>query len=95
MTLVLAALAVFWAWEFLLVLSPVRVPPFLQPPLVAGLGYLATLLSATVLFPAAIAGAVAILHALTRAETPTPVAFQMPRRTGRRSEVGGRIPPLP
>lgn len=91
-----AALAVFAVWEYLMVLSPWRVPPVLQPLLVVGLGYLALLLDHDWLLPVAIAGAVAVLHRLVVSDpAPAATAIQLPRRSGRRTEVGSRIPDLP
>jgi hypothetical protein len=93
--LVLGALAVFAVWEYLLDISPWWVPPVLQPLLVGGLGYLAAILPASIVLPVAIAGAVLILHTAARREPrQETTAIQLPR-SGRRTEIGSRIPGLP
>lgn len=62
--LVLISLAAFWAWEYLLTLSPWTLPAWLQPPLVIGLAVGACYLPGRVLLVVAVGGSVALLHQL-------------------------------
>lgn len=86
----LLAFAVLWAWEFVLVISPVRIPAFLQPILVAGIAYGGQYVPRAILLAAAVAGMVALLHLVVRklADDDGPALTQV---IGRRS----RIPDLP
>jgi hypothetical protein len=94
-TLVLAGLAVFWVWEYLLVLLPWEIHPAGQPLVVLGLGVLASITPDKVLLPAAIAGVVGLLHVLVRAGSGVLTkAVQFPTRQPRRSDVGSRVPGL-
>lgn len=80
-SLIVTALAVWWAWEYLLVLSPVAVPAWMQPALVAGCAAGAVHLPLALLTAAAAAGLVALLHRISAApDTPRLVVR---RRTGR------------
>lgn len=100
MSLIVIALAVLWAWEFILVLTPRQIPAPLQPVIVAAMAYGATYLPEKVLAAGAVAGAVAILHvglrALSTTELP-PVQVQqlIKRASGRSNGVGSRVPDLP
>lgn len=92
----LVSLGVFAVWEYLRMVLPFSIPALLQPLVVIGLAVGATHLDREWVFPLAVAGAVAILHRFVLADsTPTATALQLPRRSGRRSEVGSRVPPLP
>lgn len=83
------SLAVLWAWEFVLILSPVSIPAILQPPMVAGIAYGALSIPDEILLAGAVAGAVALLHLVVRRLADDgPVLSQV---IGRRS----RIPDLP
>lgn len=89
-TLLIAALAVFWAWETLLVVLPWTIPPWLQPFVV---------LAGAVLFcwpdwrvAGATAGAVGLLHVAVRGVIEPPVPAQAVRV---RPGVGQRVPNLP
>lgn len=83
--LLITALAILWAWEYLLILTPVRIPAWLQPALVAGCAIEAHRVPGWILTACAVAGAVALLH---RVLTPTEVARVIPRRRS------GRVPPV-
>lgn len=83
MTLVVTALAVLWAWEYLLILSPVTVPTWMQPALVAGCAIGATHVPLWLLTAAAVGGLVALLH---RIVAPAASA-QVVRRTRRLPRV--------
>lgn len=80
--LVLTSLGVFWAWEYLLTLSPVTIPAWLQPLLVAAAAAGAWYLPERVLLVAAVAGAVALLHQLLTA-THAAQAVRQVRRVPR------------
>lgn len=83
MHLLITALAVLWAWEYLLILCPVRIPAWLQPALVAGCAIGATHVPGWVINAAAVAALVALGHKLLSSTSDVVV-----HRTGR------RIPPL-
>lgn len=90
LALLVAALAVFWAWETLLVLSPWTIPSWLQPFVV---------LVAALVFcwpdwrvAGAAAGAVGLLHVAVRGVIEPPVPAQAVRV---RPGVGSRVPDLP
>lgn len=87
--LVIASLAVFWAWEAVLVVVPWTIPPWLQPLLV---------LAGAVAFcwpdwrvAMAAAGAVGLLHVAVRGAVSAPQAQAIRLRSG----VGSRVPDLP
>jgi len=89
LALIIASLAVFWAWETLLVVVPWTIPAWLQPFIVlaGALGFC---------WPdwrvaAAAAGAVGLLHVAVRGST-TPVTAEAVRL---RPGVGSRVPDLP
>lgn len=86
MHLATAILAVLWAWEYLLVLSPVSIPTWMQPALVAGCAIGSTHVSAWCLTAAAISGGVAVLHRVLAPST-VPAGVVVRRRTR-------RLPPL-
>jgi hypothetical protein len=87
--LLVLSLAVLWAWEFVLVLSPVSIPAIVQPPMVVGIAYGALHIPDKLLLAGAVAGAVALLHLVIRHLADAgPVLSQV---IGRRS----RIPDLP
>lgn len=75
--LVITALAVFWAWELILVASPLHPPAWLQPILVAGGALGAQYVPELFLTAAAVAGIVALLH---RIVTGAPMVLHRPRR---------------
>ena len=88
-SLIITALAVFWAWEFIIVVLPRAIPPWLQPLIVLGI-------SVGFGWPdwrtgAAAAGLVAVLHVvvnhLLNAESPVPQPVARTRPP--------RVPPLP
>lgn len=90
LTLLIASLAVFWAWETVLVLVPWTIPPWLQPFIV---------LAASLAFcwpdwrvAGAAAGAVGLLHVAVRGVIE-PVAPAQAVRV--RPGVGQRVPDLP
>lgn len=83
MDFIVAALAVFWAWELLLVISPLSPPPAIQPVLVAACALGAGVVPEPYLGAAAIAGAVALLH---RVVAVSPTVVQRARTRG--------LPPL-
>lgn len=90
--LLVLSLAVLWAWEFVLILTPVSIPAILQPLLVAGIAYGACYIPEQILLAGAVAGAVALLHLLVRQWSESgPVLSQM---IGRRRPTS-RIPDLP
>lgn len=79
--LIVTALAVLWAWELLLALSPVQVPAWLQPVLVAGCATASVCLPPWALTAAAVSGAVAVLHRIL--VPPAPDRVLVRRRPGR------------
>lgn len=82
--LLILALGTFVAWEWVIDSLPFRVPPVLQPILVAGLAYgLESVHLPQVRMALAAAGAVAILHTLITRTVATPV------RLGGRSRLPG------
>lgn len=85
MHLLIVALAVLWAWEYLLILSPVRIHALIQPVLVAGAATQATRVPDWILFGMACAGAVALAHRFLSPPSP-------PQVVSRRSLRG--LPPL-
>jgi hypothetical protein len=92
--LVLLALAAFWAWETVLSVLPIALPAWLQPFLVLGIAYGAQYLSEPLLWAAAAAGAVGLLHTWARSEVETqPLTLQRPRRST--PVLPGRVPDLP
>lgn len=62
MLLLITALAVLWVWEYLLLLSPVHIPVWLQPIIVVGLAVAAPYVPDHILMIGAVAGAVALFH---------------------------------
>lgn len=89
--LLVAGLAVFFAWELLLTLLPASLPPASHPFLVVAIAYGATRLPDEVTYIGALAGAVGVLHALVRHLGAEPQPLQLPRsRTAHR-----RIPQIP
>ena len=87
--LLIASLAVFWAWEAALVVVPWTIPPWLQPLLVLGA-------SAAFSWPdwrvaMAASGAVGLLHVAVRGTVSTVPTQAVRLRPG----VGSRIPDLP
>lgn len=73
-SLLILALATFVAWEWVLDSLPFRLPPVLQPILVAGLAYgLSSLHQPQVRIALAAAGAVALLHTHIVRQAATPV----------------------
>lgn len=89
--MIVTALAVFWAWEFVLVLLPWPVPAPVQPAVVAGLAYGAGYLPPAVVLAGAVAGAVALLHTLLRHYQPPEPAVATRALRG----LGNRVPNLP
>lgn len=78
---VLAALAVFWAWEYLRML--VALPEITQPALVAALCYGAARLPAGLLDALAAAALVGIAHVSVIAKTTPLPQMRRPPRTPR------------
>lgn len=74
MEIVVTALAVLWAWEYLLLLSPVHIAAWLQPALVAGCAFGAPHLPHGVVMACAVGGAVALLHRALQASDVAAVA---------------------
>lgn len=62
MEIAVTALAVLWAWEYLLLLSPVHIAAWFQPALVAGCAFGASYVPQGVVTACAVGGAVALLH---------------------------------
>ena len=89
MALLLSCLAVFFAWEFVLVAVPWTIPPWLQPVLVYGaaLAYVWP----DWRFALAVGGGVGVLHVLTRSQAGGGRSPQVVRRPGRQP----RVPDLP
>lgn len=83
--LVVSALAVLWAWEYLLTLSPLVLPAWMQPALVAGCALGVGHVPDRFVTAAACAGLVALLHRF--------VAPATARHTVVRRRSGG-LPPL-
>lgn len=87
LTLLVASLAIFWAWETLTSLLPWYVPAWLQPLVVLGM-------CLAFVWPdwrtaMAAAGGVAVLHVVVRnASAPEPTAVRM-------ATLRNRIPRLP
>lgn len=94
------ALATFFVWEFLLVVTPVAIPVILQAPVVAELAYWVGLVPERWVVPGAVAGAVGLLHrAALGGATPEPLQIRLPRRRNPYGPpprgVGSRVPDLP
>lgn len=81
MELVVSALAVLWAWEYLLLLCPVIIPAWVQPALVVTCALGARHIPGSVLHVMAVAGGVALLHRLlARPVAPHVMVRQRSRR---------------
>lgn len=82
--LLILALGVWVTWEWVIDTLPFRIPPVLQPILVAGLAYgLAAIHLPQVRTALAAAGAVALLHTLIARSAVTPVRLnRRPRLPG-------------
>lgn len=91
MTLLLATLAIFFAWETVLSVVPWTIPPVIQPVLVYGAALAFSWPDWR--FALSVAGAVALLHTVTvlRGGTGPQGPTQMVRRPGR----APRVPNLP
>ena len=85
MRLLLTDLAVFWVWEYLLLLCPFSIPVGAQPLLVLALAAGAAYVPEPVIFMCAVAGAVALLHRFLVTPEVRPM---LPRRRA------GRVPRL-
>lgn len=72
MHLLVAVLAVLWAWEWLLVLSPFGIPSWLQPALVAGCALGVPYVAEPFVTAGAVAGGVAVLHRFLTATSEAP-----------------------
>lgn len=97
MTLLLVALATFWAWEALIGLLPCRIFPLLQPFVVAGLAYSLLFVPVHVLLAGAAAAVVAVLVVglrLAGFETE-PAVWRVPRLRVSRKVRASRLPRLP
>jgi hypothetical protein len=82
--LIVASLAVFAVWEYLIMVLPVSIPAWLQPALVAGFAVGASAVPPAVLRVLAVTGAVALCHALVTKPTLHDV----------RRPLRGRVPRL-
>jgi hypothetical protein len=86
LSLLIASLAIFWAWETLTSLLPWYIPAWLHPAIVFAM-------SLGFVWPdwrtaMATAGAVALLHVLVRQAAPAPQAVRM-------ATLRNRVPRLP
>lgn len=91
--LLVAGLAVFFVWEFVVTLLPASLPPVVHPVLVAAVAYGVVRLPDDLTLVGALAGLVGLLHAVVRrlGAEPEPFQLRLPRsRTAHR-----RIPQIP
>jgi hypothetical protein len=100
--LALVSLATFWAWETVLSVLPWEVPSYLQPFTVLVLAAGALYVPEVLLWAAASAGVVGLLHTAVRRSQEMPLSLQRPRRSRDPDPgpilpggVGGRVPLLP
>lgn len=96
-SLLLAGLGAWVAWEWIISLLPLRVPPPLQPICVFGLTYIDLVVAPPMVRMALAATAVvALLHAFAGTDRPAPVTYMRRREpTSARSAPPSRIPDLP